>query len=117
MVIISLLIDFFRNEYYFQTHINENFAKLSEALYKADRVARDAVEKRAEMERRVAQNKKTEQEERMREVAKKAREVSTLDSNENYLFINLQMFKSLFQCKLSVFYSFSRILKKEFMLK
>ncbi|PAV79170.1 hypothetical protein WR25_24176 isoform B [Diploscapter pachys] len=57
-----------------QTHINENFAKLSEALYKADRVARDAVERRAEMERKVAQNKKTEQEERMREVAKKARE-------------------------------------------
>ncbi|TKR80939.1 hypothetical protein L596_014908 [Steinernema carpocapsae] len=56
-----------------QAHINENFAKLSEALYIADRTAREAVEARANMERRVAQNKKAEQEEKMREMAAKAR--------------------------------------------
>jgi SNW domain-containing protein 1 len=57
-----------------QTHINENFAKLSEALYIADRKAREAVEYRAQLERRVAQNKKAEQEEKMRQMAAKARE-------------------------------------------
>ncbi|KAK0395172.1 hypothetical protein QR680_001155 [Steinernema hermaphroditum] len=56
-----------------QAHINENFAKLAEALYIADRKAREAVEARANMERRVAQNKKAEQEEMMREMAAKAR--------------------------------------------
>lgn len=60
----------------FQTHINENFAKLSEALYKADRVARDAVEKRAQLEQRVAQKKKADEEEKMKQMAAKAREVS-----------------------------------------
>ena len=57
-----------------QQHINENFARLSEALYIADRQARDAVEQRAMMERKVAQNKKSEQEEKMRAMAAKARQ-------------------------------------------
>ncbi|VDK51277.1 unnamed protein product [Anisakis simplex] len=57
-----------------QVHINENFAKLSESLYLADRTAREAVETRAQMERRVAQNKKAEQEEKMRLMAQKARQ-------------------------------------------
>lgn len=57
----------------FQVHINENFAKLAESLYLADRTAREAVETRAQMERRVAQNKKLEQEEKMRLMAQKAR--------------------------------------------
>lgn len=56
-----------------QVHINENFAKLAESLYLADRAAREAVETRAQMERRVAQNKKAEQEEKMRIMAQKAR--------------------------------------------
>ncbi|GMR57303.1 hypothetical protein PMAYCL1PPCAC_27498 [Pristionchus mayeri] len=60
-----------------QQHINENFARLSEALYIADRQnelqARDAVEQRAMLERKIAQNKKTEQEEKMRAMAAKAR--------------------------------------------
>ncbi|MFH4974650.1 hypothetical protein AB6A40_001359 [Gnathostoma spinigerum] len=57
-----------------QVHINENFAKLAESLYLADRAAREAVETRAQMERRVAQNKKAEQEEKMRLMAQKARQ-------------------------------------------
>lgn len=57
-----------------QVHINENFAKLAESLYLADRTAREAVETRAQMERRLAQNKKTEQEEKMRQMAQKARQ-------------------------------------------
>uniref|UniRef100_A0A0N5ANQ3 SKIP_SNW domain-containing protein n=1 Tax=Syphacia muris TaxID=451379 RepID=A0A0N5ANQ3_9BILA len=57
-----------------QVHINENFAKLAEALYLAERTAREAVETRAQMERRLAQNKKNEQEEKMRQMAQKARQ-------------------------------------------
>lgn len=71
------------------------------------------MEKRAELERRVAQNKKTEQEERMREIAKKAREVSTLDSDRNYLFINLKTLNLLFKRNLGVVYIVSLDLKKE----
>ncbi|KAL3083353.1 hypothetical protein niasHS_011155 [Heterodera schachtii] len=56
-----------------QVHINENFAKMAEALSIAERKAREAVETRAQMERRIAQNKKTEQEKRMRELAQNAR--------------------------------------------
>ncbi|VDN03431.1 unnamed protein product [Thelazia callipaeda] len=61
-----------------QVHINENFAKLAESLYLADRTAREAVETRAQMERRVAQNKKAEQEEKMRAMAAKARQERAL---------------------------------------
>ncbi|CAJ0586364.1 unnamed protein product, partial [Mesorhabditis spiculigera] len=56
-----------------QQHVNENFAKLSEAMYIADRKAREAVDARANLEKRVAQNKKAEQESKMRELAQKAR--------------------------------------------
>lgn len=44
-----------------QVHINENFSKLSEALYIADRKAREAVEMRSQLEKRLAQKKKEEQ--------------------------------------------------------
>ncbi|CAI5453112.1 unnamed protein product [Caenorhabditis angaria] len=57
-----------------QTHINDNFAKLADALYIADRKAREAVETRAQLERRVAQNKKAEQEAKMADAAAKARQ-------------------------------------------
>ena len=40
------------------SHINENFAKLSEALYIADRKAREAVELRAQVERKLADKEK-----------------------------------------------------------
>ncbi|KAI1707361.1 SKIP/SNW domain-containing protein [Ditylenchus destructor] len=57
-----------------QVHINENFAKMAEALSIAERKAREAVEARSQMERRIAQNKKAEQEKRMRELAQNARQ-------------------------------------------
>uniref|UniRef100_A0A915MDG2 SKI-interacting protein SKIP SNW domain-containing protein n=1 Tax=Meloidogyne javanica TaxID=6303 RepID=A0A915MDG2_MELJA len=56
-----------------QVHINEGFAKFAEALSIAERKARESVETRAQMERLIAQNKKTEQEKRMREMAQSAR--------------------------------------------
>lgn len=57
-----------------QVHINENFAKLAEALYIADRKAREAVEMRAQLEKKVAQKDKEKKEEHLRALAQKARE-------------------------------------------
>ena len=55
-------------------HINENFAKLAEALYIADRKAREAVEMRAQIEKKLAQKEKEKREENLRQLAQKARE-------------------------------------------
>ncbi|KAK6057393.1 inhibitor of Apoptosis domain protein [Cooperia oncophora] len=63
-----------KNSLIFRPILNEGFAKLSEALYIADRKARESVEARAQLEKRVAQHKKLEQEARMREMAAKARQ-------------------------------------------
>merc|ERR1711915_168111 len=41
-----------------QVHINENFSKLAEALYIADRKAREAVEMRASLEKKLHKRKK-----------------------------------------------------------
>uniref|UniRef100_A0A0A9WFY9 SNW domain-containing protein 1 n=1 Tax=Lygus hesperus TaxID=30085 RepID=A0A0A9WFY9_LYGHE len=57
-----------------QVHINENFAKLAEALYIADRKAREAVETRAQLEKKLAQKEKEKKEEHLRQLAQKARE-------------------------------------------
>lgn len=57
-----------------QLHINENFAKLAEALYIADRKAREAVETRAQLERKLAQKEKEAKEEHLRALAQKARD-------------------------------------------
>lgn len=57
-----------------QVHISENFAKLAEALYIADRKARDAVEMRAQLEKKLAQKEKEKKEEHLRQLAQKARE-------------------------------------------
>ncbi|XP_077994338.1 SNW domain-containing protein 1-like [Glandiceps talaboti] len=54
--------------------INENFAKLAEALYIADRKAREAVEIRAQQEKKLAQRQKEKQEDNLRALAQKARE-------------------------------------------
>ncbi|EDO40504.1 predicted protein [Nematostella vectensis] len=55
-------------------HINDKFAKLAEALYIADRKAREAVEMRAQLEKKVAQKEKEKQEKKLRELATKTRE-------------------------------------------
>ncbi|XP_014260050.1 SNW domain-containing protein 1 [Cimex lectularius] len=57
-----------------QVHINENFSKLAEALYIADRKAREAVEMRAQLEKKLAQKEKEKKEEHLRQLAQKARE-------------------------------------------
>lgn len=57
-----------------QVHINENFAKLAEALHIADRKSREAVEMRAQMEKKIAQKEKEKKEENLRRLAQKARE-------------------------------------------
>uniref|UniRef100_A0A3B3ZRU2 SNW domain-containing protein 1 n=1 Tax=Periophthalmus magnuspinnatus TaxID=409849 RepID=A0A3B3ZRU2_9GOBI len=55
-------------------HINENFAKLAEALYIADRKAREAVEMRAQVEKKIAQKEKEKKEDKLRELAQMARD-------------------------------------------
>ncbi|OAF71359.1 Pre-mRNA-processing protein 45 [Intoshia linei] len=61
-------------------HINENFAKLSEALYIAGRKAREAVALRAQIEKRVSEKEKERKEENLRELARKAREFRSGDA-------------------------------------
>ena len=55
-------------------HINEGFSKLAESLFIADRKAREAVEARANLEKKLAAKKKEENESKLRELAQKARE-------------------------------------------
>merc|ERR1719244_1667809 len=57
-----------------QAHINENFPKLAEALYLADRKARESVEARAQLEKKIAAKEKESKEMKLRELAQKARE-------------------------------------------
>ncbi|MCL4128535.1 UNVERIFIED_CONTAM: hypothetical protein GTU68_061544 [Idotea baltica] len=55
-------------------HINEKFARLAEALYIADRKAREQIEMRAQLEKKMAQKEKVRKEESLKMLAKKARE-------------------------------------------
>ncbi|KZO90510.1 hypothetical protein CALVIDRAFT_569017 [Calocera viscosa TUFC12733] len=55
-------------------HINDNFAKLSEALYVADRHAREEVRQRALMQQKLAQKEKESKEENLRLLAQRARQ-------------------------------------------
>ncbi|ORX35257.1 SKIP/SNW domain-domain-containing protein [Kockovaella imperatae] len=55
-------------------HINDNFAKFSEALYVADRHAREEVRARAQMQQLLAQKEKAQKEENLRLMAQRARE-------------------------------------------
>ncbi|XP_048192588.1 LOW QUALITY PROTEIN: SNW domain-containing protein 1-like [Perognathus longimembris pacificus] len=54
--------------------IKDTFAKLAQALYIADRKAREAVEARAQVERKMAHKAKQKHEERLRELAQRTRE-------------------------------------------
>ncbi|KAL5614182.1 hypothetical protein BROUX41_000020 [Berkeleyomyces rouxiae] len=56
------------------TGINDKFARLSEALFMADRHAREEVRQRASMQQRLAEKEKEQKEEHLRELAAKARE-------------------------------------------
>ncbi|EJD53168.1 pre-mRNA-processing protein 45 [Auricularia subglabra TFB-10046 SS5] len=55
-------------------HINDNFAKFSEALFIADRHAREEVRQRALMQQKIAQKEKAAKEENLRMLAQRARE-------------------------------------------
>lgn len=55
-------------------HINDNFAKLSEALHVADRHAREEVRQRTLMQQKIAQKEKAAKEEHLRMLAQRARE-------------------------------------------
>ena len=55
-------------------HINDNFAKFSEALFVADRHAREEVRQRALMQQKLAQKEKEAKEEHLRSLAQRARE-------------------------------------------
>ncbi|MCO5588702.1 hypothetical protein L7F22_042661 [Adiantum nelumboides] len=54
--------------------INDNFAKLSEALYVAEQKAREAVEMRSKIQREVIMKEKEKKEEELRMLAQKARQ-------------------------------------------
>lgn len=54
-------------------HINDKFAKLAESLYIADRKAREAVEERAKLEKKLAQKEKEKTEMKLRELAEASR--------------------------------------------
>lgn len=53
--------------------INDNFSKLSEALFIADRHAREEVKLRSELATKVLQKEKMDKEEKLRQLAQKAR--------------------------------------------
>ncbi|GJN92670.1 hypothetical protein Rhopal_005705-T1 [Rhodotorula paludigena] len=55
-------------------HINDRFAQFSEALYVADRHAREEVRQRALMQQKIAQKEKDAKEENLRLLAQRARE-------------------------------------------
>jgi uncharacterized membrane protein len=63
---------FFQNKT--QIQINDNFAKLGEALAIADRHAREEVRVRAEMQAKLAAKEKKEKEDKLRLLAQRARE-------------------------------------------
>lgn len=57
-----------------QVHINDRFAQFSEALYVADRHAREEVRQRALMQQKIASKEKEAKEENLRLLAQRARE-------------------------------------------
>ncbi|KAK9331395.1 SKIP/SNW domain-containing protein [Lipomyces starkeyi] len=57
-----------------EVKINDNFAKLSEALYAADRHAREEVKQRALLQQKIADQEKDAKEEHLRMLARKVRE-------------------------------------------
>lgn len=55
-------------------HINEGFSKFAEALYIADRKAREAIEMRAKMEKNIAEKEKAKKEEDLKQLADQVRQ-------------------------------------------
>eukprot|EP01116_Phalansterium_solitarium_P000122 TRINITY_DN10081_c0_g1_i1.p1 TRINITY_DN10081_c0_g1~~TRINITY_DN10081_c0_g1_i1.p1 ORF type:complete len:575 (+),score=235.23 TRINITY_DN10081_c0_g1_i1:152-1876(+) len=65
-----------------EQHINDNFAKLSESLYIAERNAREEVSKRAEIDKRLKLKEKEKKEELLRKLAQEARMQRNVDHVE-----------------------------------
>ncbi|ANB15877.1 mRNA splicing protein PRP45 [Sugiyamaella lignohabitans] len=57
--------------------VNDNMAKLAEALYAADRSARDEIRQRAAMQQKLAERENAVKEEKLRQLAQQAREERT----------------------------------------
>jgi SNW domain-containing protein 1 len=57
--------------------INDKFAQFAEALFTADRHAREEVKQRAQMQQKLAEKEKAQKEEHLRQLAQKAREART----------------------------------------
>lgn len=57
--------------------INDKFAQFAEALFTADRHAREEVKQRAQMQQKLAEKEKEKKEEHLRQLAQKAREART----------------------------------------
>ncbi|KAI1917996.1 mRNA splicing protein [Ophidiomyces ophidiicola] len=57
--------------------INDKFAQFAEALFTADRHAREEVKQRAQMQQKLAEKEKAKKEEHLRELAQKAREAKS----------------------------------------
>jgi SNW domain-containing protein 1 len=71
--------------------INDNFSKLAEALFIADRHARDEVKLRAEMQSKLALKQKKEKEEKLRLLAQQAREERAGFGSAAGIFYIIQM--------------------------
>ena len=56
-----------------EVQINDNFARLSEALYLAEQKAREAVETRAKIQHEILNNEKSAKEDELRDLAQRAR--------------------------------------------
>lgn len=54
--------------------MNDNFANLSEALFTAERLAREEIKKRATFQHKLAEKDKQQKEENLRSLAQQARE-------------------------------------------
>lgn len=63
--------------------INDKFAQFSEALFTADRHAREEVKQRALMQQKLAEKEKAAKEEHIRELAQKAREAANARSKSH----------------------------------
>ncbi|PTU21090.1 hypothetical protein P175DRAFT_0523921 [Aspergillus ochraceoroseus IBT 24754] len=63
--------------------INDKFAQFAEALFTADRHAREEVRLRAQMQQRLAEKEKTQKEEHLRALAQKAREERTTSRRDS----------------------------------
>ncbi|KKZ66327.1 pre-mRNA-processing protein 45 [[Emmonsia] crescens] len=61
--------------------INDKFAQFAEALFTADRHAREEVKQRAQMQQKLAEKEKAQKEEHLRQLAQKAREARSGDTS------------------------------------